>query len=531
MYTVKYFNKNIVARIILALVIMSLLFGIPYILSEGLKRHGEDIGKVPLAVPVNELKILSSNILKTLLHINNSSLKDILHLLMFFGKGLNNESIIWVSNKLFKNLNNTSIPWMNRIDYMSLALLASIEDIYDKAAIIDPVRLITLIKKYEEDHREWLMGVLEKKEPVLAKYVKEYNAINNSSIKKILLGEMQKILRELVDNGRIDILLLVAETLNTSIQLGFNVDRIKLAEYLNNTSQILRKYHTPGITEIIRLLRTISSKLYRGEVVSAWQYFALLKNEVLRLNVTLSFEDAIRLSSLLSITGITINGAYLSLNSLKTMSSTIADILSSQNYDIRLKATKILTGLSPSNERGREVSIERGSFKVLSMILAVNESKINFSMIALRQPPSNVRGEYISPVIGTADPVLFIIVLALSATIAGAILYSTIQVSSPVTRISKQEKVFNEVPLRKDKYAKIIVEYYMRALKLLSSKGYPRRCWETPREHLKRLRGTACYEPFSVLVGFYERTIFAGKRVVAEEKVLDELLEEIEKCR
>ncbi len=531
MYFTKYFNKNVTAQTILILILASLLFSTPQILSEGLRRHGEDIGRVPLAISIDKLETLLNNSLIILTRLNNGSLKEVLQLLELFNIVLDNDSMIQVSNKLFEYLNNTSTPWMSRFDYMSLALLASIEDVYDRAVIIDPVRLITLLKNYEEVRRDWLIGLLEKTDPVLAEYVKEYNVANNMDVKELLLNRIRRVLQKLVDNGRIDILLLVAEALNTSTPLGFTIDRIKLAEYLNNTSQILRKYHASGIAKIIRLMKTISSELHRGEIGLAWQYFTLLKNEVLKLNVTLSFEDAVKLSSLLSITGLTINGAYLSLGSLKSTSSTIADILSSQNYDVKVKAAKILAELSSGKERKREVSIGGESFRVLSMILTVNESEINLSMVALRQPLTSVRGERVSTVTGTANPILFVAVLALSSIIAGVILYSTIQSPLPTTQAGTREEVFSEFPLRKDKYARIIVEYYMRALKLLSSKGYPRRYWETPREHLEKLNGTTCYEPFSVLVELYERTIFADERVAVGEEVLDELLERIEKCR
>ncbi len=534
MYPIRFFNKARVARIVIALIVLSLLSTMPYIISEGLKRHGEDVGRVPLAIPVDELMIVSNNSLRVLSYVNNSSSSYVVRisqLLKLLNKGSSSTVIISVSNKLFEYLNNTSIPWMSRFDYMGLALLASIEDVYDKVAIIDPVRLITLLKSYEEGRRNWLIGMLEKTNPILAEYIKEYNSVNNTTIRELLLNRIRGRIQRLIDKGRIDIVLLVAEALNTSTPLGFTIDRIKLAEYLNNTSKLLEKHHIPEITGIISLMRTISSELYRGEIGLAWQHFTLLKNKVLRLNVTLDFKDAVKLSLLLSINGLTINGAYLSISSLKTTSSVVADILSTQNYDIRLKVAKILAGIPAGKRIGREVNVGSGSLRVLSMILAVNESKINLSMIALRQPLTSVQEGRVSPVISVVNPILFIVVLALSSIIAGVILYSTIQSPLPTTQASSREEVFSEFPLRKDKYARVIVEYYVRALKLLSSKGYPRRYWETPREHLERLNGTTCYEPFSVLVEFYERTIFANERVVAREEALDKLLEEIEKCR
>ncbi len=525
----KLSSRRIPIRVLLVLFLI--LVSSTSTLSAGLKRHGEDVGEVPLAIPVKELTVLINNSISIIASKNTGLASDILEVLEALMRVNNTSRIVFYSNILYKYLNNTSIPWMSRFDYIGLSILASIEGSYDNIVIIDPVRLTMLLKGYEKDRTRWLIEKIARDHPLLAEYINRYNNAENITSRKILLDRIRRILAGLAGNGKLDIILLASEALNTTTPMGFMVDRIKLAEYLNNTVKVLEKYNVSIIARIIRLMRTISHELYQGEVGTAWQYFSILREEVLKLNITLTFEDAVKLSALFSITGITINGAFISTASFKTTSTIIADILSSVNYDVKLKATNILAGiLSKKNRIGGEAEIPLHSFKILATMLATNNSEASLGMLVLRQPVIARSTEYSVTTNVMSSPIVFTIIISISAIVAGIILYSTIRLPVSKTPLENRNRYFNEIPFRKDKYSRMIIEYYIRAVKVLASKGYPRFRWETPREHLLKIEGTSCYELFSKIVELYEKTVFAEEPVIVEKRFLEELLERIEKC-
>ncbi len=526
---IKILYKRIPLRALLILILI--LFSLMSVLTVGLKRHGEDVEEVPLAIPVNELMVLVNNSMKIITSRNTDLASDVLEILNTLEKANNISNITLYSNILYKYLNNTSMPWVSRFDFIGLSILASIESSYDSIVIIDPVRLTILLKKYEKDRIKWLIEEIGNDHPLLAEYIDRYNNAENTTNRKILLDKIREILAELASNGEIDTLLLASEALNTTIPLSFTIDRVKLAEYMNNSADILKKYNISSAIRIIRLMKTISHELYRGEISTAWQYFSLLKEEVLKLNISLDFEDAVKLSALLSITGITINGAFINTVSLKTTSMIITDILSALNYDVKLKAINILTNVSLGKNRSEtEVKMPLQSFKILATILATNDSKTSLGMLALRQSVVVRSTGYNATTTVMSNPVIFVAIVSISAIVAGVILYSTIRLPAPKMLLENQKHYFNEIPFRKDEYSRTIIEYYIKAVKILSSKGYPRFYWETPREHLLKLEGTSCYEPFNKIVELYERIVFAEESVVVEKRFLDELLERIEEC-
>ncbi len=510
--------------------VIAILFSLAHPLSLGLKRHGEDVGEVPLAISHDELVTIVDNSITTISSGYPSLVKELMDILEDIKETNNTSSIVFYSNIIYGYLNNTTIPWMSRIDYIALSIIASIEGSYNDVAVIDPVRLITLLKKYEQARIRWLIEEIGKEYPILAEYISKYNLAENESSKELILGKIRKILLELADNGRIDILLLASEALNTTIPLGFTIDRIKLAEYLNNTADSLKKYNASGIARTIRLLKTISRDLYYGKISTAWQYFSILKKEVLKLNITLDFEDAVKLSALLSITGITINGAHVNTGILKTNSAIIADILTSLSYDIRLKTLNILANASvKKNENPGKVEIPYQSFRILTNILATNSSGTSLGILVLRQPVKIKSAQQGIAVNVMSNPVVFVAVVSISIIVAAIIIHTTIQLPVP-DKSSSASNYFSETPLRSDQYSRMIINYYMKAIRLLSSKGYPRFYWETPREHLLKVKDSGCYEYFSRIVELYERTIFADEPAAVERAFLEKLLRRLEEC-
>ena len=187
-------NKSLLLRVLVSSIILTLLVSLS-IPAVGLKRHGEDVGGIPLAIPLNHLFTLVDNSMKILETFNNSSIRGILGVIRVYKDLINNVSLIaTLSNQLYEYLNNTSIPWISRFDYIEIALLASIEGIFNNTVIIEPVRLISLLKNYERGRILWAIKKIERIDSQLADYIRKYNNANNTLTRNILLNKICQII-------------------------------------------------------------------------------------------------------------------------------------------------------------------------------------------------------------------------------------------------------------------------------------------------------------------------------------------------
>ena len=504
---------NATRRIALVLIIIILLFS-NILCSTGIQRHGEDVGSIPLIITIDDYKETIKSFYGI---INNTSISSSLLRLLALSTSITNNTyskltsiLLNITSKLRKMLLENPNPLISRYDYTRLALVLSVVDYYNGSLIVDPLLFIKLLKSYEKARQHYILESIRTRDPELAILIENYLKLaqsNNTTSSNKLLAIIRSKVKEYVEKGNLDIIPLVVEVLKQGISDIFIVDRVVFAEYVNNTSILLEKQ---GFIDIARRLRRIASQLYGGFVVKAWKDLKLLQEEVLKLNITLTQDLAFKLASILAVTSITYDRIYINLKNKPSIIQTIANILMLRDYTLRRKIYEtIILGSSlkhfPSN---KEQTVDITSFMISQVLM--ESSSGSLELLSLRQPlPVNYRIEenmVVKPIESTNT--IFIIIVSSMGMLA-ILIHSILETSKPIRKIGEKISQGYKPSISFEGAKARIVEAYIKALLLLEAKGYGRKPWETPREHLNRIKSIPCYEGFKRIVECYEETVFS----------------------
>ena len=503
---------SIVRRIVLVLVIILLFSNILY--ATGIQRHGEDIGSIPLIITIDDYR-------KTIksLHgiVNNTSISDnLLRLLALSTSIMNNTSskltsiLLNITSKLREMILENPNPLISRYDYTRLALILSVVDYYNGSLIIDPLLFIELLKSYEKARQHYILENIKIRDPELAILIENYLKLTQSSNtmgSNKLLAIIRSKVKEYVEKGNLDIIPLVVEVLKQGINDVFVIDRIMFAKYVNNTSILLEEQ---GLIDIARKLRRIASQLYGGFIVKSWRDLELLREEVIKLNITLTQDLVLKLAPILAVTSITYDGIYINLKDNPSIIQTIASILTLKDYTLRRKIyeTIILGSSLKHSPPNKEQTIDITSFMISQVAMGTSSSGLE--LLSLRQPLSvNYRiGEdmVVKPIESTST---ILIIIVSSIGMLAILIHSVLELSKPIHKIEEKISQGYKPSISFEDSKARIVEVYIKALLLLEAKGYGRKPWETPREHLNRVKYIPCYEGFKRIVEYYEETVFS----------------------
>ncbi len=512
--------KTVLAKRTQYLAVLLIILASSSIVVIGFQRHGEDIGNIPLVVPVKEY----IEALNQLTKLTNNSLKGGLERLRTLAIELNKSSkevtlnsIMNITNSLRELVVNSTPVELSRYDFIKLALVLSIVDYYNGTFILDPLVFVKLVKTYNNARTLYLIEKIrkidERLSSLLEKYV-EYTKLNNTSKANEVLSEIRRIMESYVEKGKLEIIPLLVEVVGQGIGKYVVVDRIVFAEYVNNTSVMLKR---SGYRELTVLLESVAEQLYRGYVGSAWNSVRLLQEAVLSLNITLTPELARRLAVILSVTSMTYKQVRIRVSGIGSTSRIefIASILATRDINIRKKALELL--LRENKDEGK--SLESTSIDLSSTLLQLaGLSQVNPNVsLGILSPRSllgvgRVESETQTRIIPPSPIAGFIVVLVTSILLLGVLALGVSEAMSSVkTRELAGETYTPYVELKGS--MRRVVEEYIRVLRILEEKGLGRKWYETPREHLERLKGMPCHEYFKVIVGVYELVVYGNRRV------------------
>ncbi len=486
----------------------------------GFQRHGEDIGNIPLVVPVKEY----TEALNQLIKLTNNSLKDGLERLRTLIVELGNSNNETILNSIMNTtvslrrlvVNNTPVE-ISRYDFIKLALVLSIVDYYNGTFILDPLVFVKLVKAYNNARTLYLIektkSIDERLSNLLKEYVK-YTRLNDTLKANEVLAKIRQIIESYVEKGRLEIIPLAVEVIGQGIGRYVVVDRIVFAKYVNNTSAMLK--HS-GYRELAVLLESIAEQLYRGYVGSAWNNMRLLQEAVLSINVSLTPELARRLAVILSVTSMTYRQVSIKISGVGSTSRIefIANILATRDINIKRRVLELLL----HEDKGREKNSENRSIDLSSTLLQLAglsqvSSNVSLGILSPRSLLSVGRVETKSQAkLTPPSPIAgFIVVLVTSMLLLGVLVLGIPVTMSNVKARGLAGKPYTpHIELKGN--MRRVVEEYIRVLRILEERGLGRKWYETPREHLERLRNAPCYEYLKVIVRVYELVVYGNRRV------------------
>ncbi len=486
----------------------------------GFQRHGEDIGNIPLVVPVKEY----IEVVNQLEKLTNNSLKDGLERLRTLIVELGNSSNGTILNSIMNTtvslrrlvVNNTPVE-ISRYDFIKLALVLSIVDYYNGTFILDPLVFVKLVKAYNNARTLYLIektkSIDERLSNLLKEYVK-YTRLNDTLKANEVLAKIRQIIESYVEKGRLEIIPLAVEVIGQGIGRYVVVDRIVFAKYVNNTSAMLK--HS-GYRELAVLLESIAEQLYRGYVGSAWNNMRLLQEAVLSINVSLTPELARRLAVILSVTSMTYRQVSIKISGVGSTSRIefIANILATRDINIKRRVLELLL----HEDKGREKNSENRSIDLSSTLLQLAglsqvSSNVSLGILSPRSLLSVGRVETKSQAkLTPPSPIAgFIVVLVTSMLLLGVLVLGIPVTMSNVKARGLAGKPYTpHIELKGN--MRRVVEEYIRVLRILEERGLGRKWYETPREHLERLRNAPCYEYLKVIVRVYELVVYGNRRV------------------
>lgn len=503
-------------RITLTMILLALMISAQPL--QCLQRHGEDIGTIPLVISGDEyektIKSLYAIVNDTL--VANSLLTLLALKIMIESNGSSSIKVLLnttakLRNRLLENPN----PKINRYDYTRLAIIASIVDYYNRSFIVDPSLFFKLLHSYEEARLEYIIEKIRYRDPKLALLLEEYVdkvLANNTTGLNNTLEKIKDVIHVHVEEGDLDIIPLVVEVLKHGFNEILVIDKIVFAEYVNNTSRLLEEQ---GYIELAEILRRIASQLYEGFVSKAWKDIELLRQEIIRFNLTLTPELAAKIALILAITSITYKQVYVNLAKTSDTIQVVANILTSRDYALRRKVLEVIL---TNNIRGEENIIRsREVVDVTSLLVAQTLSEEGFEgnlgLLSLRQPlTTQARGGQVLVEPGQSTGMLLAILIS-SIALLGVMIYSILGSTEPIRRVEQVLQEYYKPSVKFSDERMKIVEAYINALSILEIKGLGRRSWETPREHLQRIPPTPCREAFERLVEVYEKTVFSDHKI------------------
>ncbi len=486
----------------------------------GFQRHGEDIGSIPLVVPVKDYIETLNQLVKLVDKNLKPGLGKLRMLAIEFNESSREETMESIINEtiILREIvaNNTPVK-LSRYDFIKLALVLSIVDYYNGTFILDPLVFVKLVKAYNNARTLYLVeeiGKLDKKlSDLLKKYI-EYMELNNTSKANEILSKIQRIVKSYVEKGRLDIISLVIEIVGQGLGEYITVDRIVFAEYVNNTSAMLKR---SGYHELAVLLESIAEQLYRGYIGSAWNSMRLLQEAVLSLNITLTPELARKLAVILAVASMTYKQVSIKVSGVSSTSKIefIASVLATGDINVRRKALELLLQENRSSSRKLGVtSIDLSS--TLLQLTGLSQTNYNISL-GILSPRSLLSMDRVEPEtqaqLASPNPVVgFIVVFATSMLLLGVL---ALGVSEAMSGLRTRELVRNVyTPYVELKGGmRRVVEEYIKVLRILEDKGYGREWHETPREHLERLKDMPCYRYFKDVVEVYELVVYGNRRV------------------